>query len=455
MECSGSRSWIGGLDAHFRKLFGGCRRPATINRILFVSRLDRLTLKSMKDRHGILIFKVYIMTAVRLPRLSRPGVLESIAPERLFALLKPYSHFFADRSVLIDSPDSIDCQAVIREITHANRETPAELLDAICLIDELASTVAVDLLLDRIPADSLGLTPGGEHTQADIVTAAWLNQREELIQTHARARLKRARSYDYYQSSLTKPPKFVTPAEETLEQLERDIDSWFVERYRGQGTKVGIFDNGAEVEFSIMHGSLYRRQPIVKAGEFGIQSFWPVQSDSAVYNREFGELRINAKSLKEKELYCRLLGKHVFGHEECFPTGVKYTLDPLREFEFDALRPGDIEGIRNVRMVELNLGDPDSRYGVVTTRRGDDLFDWAQATKKNIRLERRLISATFKMELFNRKGELAITIRPPNVAIYNRGKVASIIEEWLMQRGFIIAGKQLRRKHHEPALARA
>ena len=79
------------------------------------------------------------MTAVRISRLSRPGVFESIAPERLFALLHPYADFFASRSVPIESPDSIDCQAVIREITKADHETPADLLDAICLIDELAN----------------------------------------------------------------------------------------------------------------------------------------------------------------------------------------------------------------------------------------------------------------------------------------------------------------------------
>ena len=96
----------------------------------------------MKDCYEILIFKVYIMTAVRLPRLSRPGVFESIDPKRLFELLHPYADFFANRSVPIETPDSIDCQAVIREITKADRETPADLLDAICLIDELANTVS-------------------------------------------------------------------------------------------------------------------------------------------------------------------------------------------------------------------------------------------------------------------------------------------------------------------------
>ncbi|MCA9193990.1 MAG: hypothetical protein KDB03_19600 [Planctomycetales bacterium] len=393
------------------------------------------------------------MTAVRLPRLSRPGVLESIANERLFALLRPYADFFASRAVPIETPDSIDCQAVIREITKADRDTPSDLLDAISLIDELANAVAVELLLDRIPAHSLGIERSGKHSAADIITAAWLSNPDKLVQTHALSRIKRVRSYDYFQASQTTAPKFVTPAEETIQQLERDIDSWHVERFRARGTRVEIFENDEEVEFSIMHGSLYRRQQVVENGRFGFQSFWPVQSASAIYNREFGELRINAKTGKEKALYCRLLGKHMFGNENLFPTGIKYTLDPLREFEFDALAPGSIEGISDVRMIELWLGDPDDRYGVITIRKGDDLLNWAQAKKKNIWLERRLISATFKMELLRPKRELAITVRPPNVAIYSRGPVAAIIEAWLTERGFIISPKSPTRTRHEPALA--
>ncbi len=134
----------------------------------------------MKDCYEVLIFKVCIMTVVRLPRLSRPGVIESIDPKRLFELLHPYADFFANRSVPIEGPDSIDCQAVIREITKADRETPADLLDAICLIDELANTVAIELLLDRMPAHTLGIQPGGKHSAADIVTAAWLANPESL-----------------------------------------------------------------------------------------------------------------------------------------------------------------------------------------------------------------------------------------------------------------------------------
>ncbi len=113
----------------------------------------------MKDCYEVLIFKVYIMTRCSTSAFIAPGVIESIDPKRLFELLHPYADFFANRSVPIEGPDSIDCQAVIREITKADRETPADLLDAICLIDELANTVAIELLLDRMPAHTLGIQP--------------------------------------------------------------------------------------------------------------------------------------------------------------------------------------------------------------------------------------------------------------------------------------------------------
>ena len=61
------------------------------------------------------------------------------------------------------------------------------------------------------------------------------------------SRIKRVRSYDYFQASQTTAPKFVTPAEETLRQLERDIDSWHVERFskglRRFGTRGASFSS--------------------------------------------------------------------------------------------------------------------------------------------------------------------------------------------------------------------
>ncbi len=141
----------GGWDAHAWNFSRGSRRLATSNRLLCVSRLDRLTFRSMKDCYALLISSLH-HDRCSFATLVTPRCARVHFPLAIVRSTSTYAGFFANRSVPIESPDSIDCQAVIREITHADHETPADLLDAICLIDELANAVAVELLLDRVPA---------------------------------------------------------------------------------------------------------------------------------------------------------------------------------------------------------------------------------------------------------------------------------------------------------------
>jgi len=42
-----------------------------------------------------------------------------------------------------------------------------------------------------------------------------------------------------------------------------------------------------------------------------------------------GELRINARSVRERDLYRTHFGHHVFGDPHFFPGDEKYSLDPL------------------------------------------------------------------------------------------------------------------------------
>jgi hypothetical protein len=394
------------------------------------------------------------MTSVRLPRLSRPSVFESIAPERLCSLLKPFEEFFRSKQVEVSDPKALCCQAIIGAIMQSDRDTPNSLLDAVCIIDEMATQVAVDQLLDSLSLADLRLTTDGEYSAADIMTAAWLYQREKLLKQHAHGRIKRCRAFDCFQSSQPTAPKFTMPKAEQVRTLERDLDAWFVERLQGYGTRVEIFANDTEVEMSIRHGSLFRREQTLDDGVFGSIAYRPVQCDTAIFQRSLGELRLNAKTRKEKALYCRLIGKHFFDDENCFPVGDKYTLEPLREYGHASLSPGDIDGVRSVRLVELKLEDSEV-LEAITVRKAKDLFAWAEHHNKGIHKNRRMLEATFRMCVIGRKAERVITIRPPNVAIYNRGLDAPTIESWLVQRGYIVTKSSSKRQRHEPALASA
>lgn len=397
------------------------------------------------------------MSTLKLPRLSKPHLLRSIAPERLAVLLQPHHEFFFTRGIQVatlDKSDAAGVERVIQCLLHPDRDTPLELLNAVCMIDEMASPQSIDLLLNEIPYAELGLATDGSHSAVDIAAAAWLQQRERLLHVHARCKLKNARAFEYFQNSHAQPPQFRMPPTETVRMLEADLDALFESRLRGRGTRVEIFPGDDEVELSIRHGSLFRREQSIDDGIIGTVAFRPVQCDAVIFNRQLGELRVNAKSATEKTWYCRLIGKHLFGDENCFPSGEKYSLEPLRQYGHASISPGDIDEIRQIRLVELSTYDGGD-YSAWTIRKASDLFAWLAVLRKDIPAERKLARATFKMKLFGRRDERTITLRPPNVAIYSRGPEATIIEAWLEQRGFVVSKRSARRQTHAPILASA
>ena len=82
----------------------------------------------------------------------------------------------------------------------------------------------------------------------------------------------------------------------------------------------------------------------------------------------------------EKRLYCQKFGLRLFGDANCFPGTRKYTLEPLRELEVDALACGDIEGIESITLKVY----PDARHETLNETNRDevetDLVAWLDAT---------------------------------------------------------------------------
>ncbi|WP_319561240.1 hypothetical protein [Marispirochaeta sp.] len=69
-----------------------------------------------------------------------------------------------------------------------------------------------------------------------------------------------------------------------------------------------------------------------------------------VYNPENGDIRMNARSKGEKELYRTKFGFHLFGDVEFFDGKSKFTLEPLRESGAASILCDDIDGIDWVRL---------------------------------------------------------------------------------------------------------
>ena len=159
--------------------------------------------------------------------------------------------------------------------------------------------------------------------------------------------------------------------------------------------------------------------------------------DVVVYARRLGELRINARLVGEKKLYCQKLGQHLFVDENCFPGIRKYTLDPLREYGADSLACGDIEGIESITLIEINLlwG---GAHREIEIRKANDIFAALAARQRELPEHPRIIKAVFKVKFADSKTPRSVTVRPPNIAQYTRDSDAALVEQWLELRGFIV-----------------
>lgn len=167
------------------------------------------------------------------------------------------------------------------------------------------------------------------------------------------------------------------------------------------------------------------------------RGFRPLKYDVLIYSPQIGELRVNARSKGEKQLYCSKFGKHLFGDEAIFPGAQKYTLDPLRKNGADSLACFDIEGIDEVKLKEVELyfdGDP----WEVVVRKSDDVFKMLDARKKPFPEAGRIIRAAFRIKFTDAKTPRTVVIKPSNIAKFTRDDDSLLVDKWLEARGFIV-----------------
>jgi hypothetical protein len=382
------------------------------------------------------------LATFRLRHFSSPSILRSIDPDRLLALLGPHQEFFESRGLTLPAAGyagDLEYEALVDIFSTPDSGTPKELLDALFLIDEMSTAEGMDSLLTAAESAGIDLNlPVDEnHSPADVAVQVWLLDREILERKHAEQFLQRPKSFEYFQSHYADPPVFTMPVPAVRQQLENALDNWFELKRRGRGTRVFIYEDSQEVRFLIRHGEPFKREESLNGAGVASVCYRPLKYDVVVFDRQVGELRINAQLVGEKKLYCEKLGRYLFSDGSCFPGTKKYTLEPLRELGVDALACGDIEGIELITLTEVDF-HWGGGHGEVEVRKADDLFAALAAREGHLPTSPRIIKAVFRVKFEDSKTPRTVKIRPGNIAEYTRDGDASLIEQWLNLRGFIL-----------------
>ena len=380
------------------------------------------------------------MATFRLRHFSNPSVLRAIARERLLAFLEPHGSFFTSRGYDLPQPEDgeeIDYQQLIDIFMSPNEATPPDFVDALYLVDEMSGHEEMATLIEAAGREGVVLDDGDEHTPADIAIEVWLQNSELLERKHAEQFAYKPKSFEYYQTDREEPPVFTSLSAAKRAQLERDLNDYFEDKRRGRGARVFVYPDEHEVRFLARHGEPFKREESLAGADVGSVCYRPLKYDVVVYDRRLGELRINARLVGEKRKYRELFGEHLFGDKDCFPGTAKYTLDPLRELGADAVACGDVEGIESIVLTEVHFfwGGP---QGEIEIRKAADVFAALEARGRAMPERARIIKAVFKVKFEDSKTPRSVKIRPSNIAEYTRDHDASVIEQWLGLRGFLV-----------------
>lgn len=390
------------------------------------------------------------MATFRLRRFSSPHILQAIDPPRLLRFLDPFRDYLAGRGVALPPAGTtgpIDHDRLVEVFLAPEAGPPKELLDALFFVDEMATPPGMDALIAAAGRARLALDERPDQSPADVAVQVWLLDRQLLESEHAQQYLYRPRSFEYYQTGRAEVPPFVMPPAARFRALERELDDWFEERRRGRGTRVFAYQRDDAVWFLVRHGEPYKREESLDGPRTASVCYRPLRYDVLVYEQAVGELRINARSVRERDLYRTHFGHHVFGDPHFFPGDEKYSLDPLLRRGEPSLVCADVAGLEWVRLREVHVFWGGAEHAV-EIHRADNVF--RAMDERGVRLPEtaRLVRAVFQVKFTDSRRPRSVTIRPSNVAQYTRDDDAELIEQWLRRRGFILTAEQREEAAH-------
>ena len=298
------------------------------------------------------------MATFNLRRFANPETLRTIDERHLRALLGPHASYLSSRGVHLEPERPLDHDALASVLLAPDDATPESLVSALYLVHETSTPGHMAALLEALPAGLLDAAP--DATPADVAIQAWLRAPEVLERVHARRFAKVRRSFTHHLAAGGGGDLGV-PEPEKLVALERDLGEWFALKKKGEQARVFAYAKNDGVWFVIRHGGSFRRERAVRAGKSATVFFRPERHDVVVHNAVAGELRVNAGTKAEKEIYRVLFGTHLFGDPEHFPLSKpKYTLEPLARDPEASLVCADVAGLVSVTGTRdrLLLGRP-------------------------------------------------------------------------------------------------
>jgi hypothetical protein len=379
------------------------------------------------------------MQTMKLTRYNKISVLKHIGPPLLDRFFEHFEQDFQRHGLPLPRPDLPE-EEYFNRIAHLLNhpdKLPNALNEALAALEDVGRPEAQDFLTALPNWNELLARFKTGSTYEEIALQLWLYDPNLLIRASNTQRLKRLTAFEHAGRS----PNFTTPASalepgSVLPELTASLDAWFGLNDRGENTvRIELYPMAGEFWFLIRHGDRYSRTPSINARKTEMILFRPERDDVVVLSPELDELRINARTKGERDLYIRQFGLQLRGCEDFFTRLPTYTLDPLRTAGPDALDPAGCEGISKVRLRELEVWFEEHR---TITRSERCLFEMSDAGggESPIPKQGELRRAILEFEFAGSARPRPVEIRLPNTLKLGRRCDARLVLSYLSAQRF-------------------
>lgn len=377
------------------------------------------------------------------PRFAKPSVLGSISPALLCQLLEPHREWLGRADVSIDDPAALNVDA-LSLLIMTGAGLPDELVELVCLIDDLATHHMFDRVLSC--AHDAGVRIDDDVTGHDLAVRVMLVDPGAMVDLRTERSSLRPKKYERYMAMTKTIPSPRTRSRKRIEAMENDLDEDFINRFRQRSVgvaKVYAFDEPHGFRLMIRRGDTRRNQLIIDdSDETRTRPFLhrPELYDVVRYDRRHGDLLVNAKSKADIRAYCLLVGKHLFDDRFAFDPNLaprRYSLDPIRDNGPACLSCAHIDGLDDVRLTLLRM-EPAGFDSTPFTIGPGDVFHALPLIGNTIDPSAELTRAVLRFRLHGQSRERTVTIAPPISATYERDDAADVIEEFIEQAAFLL-----------------
>ena len=375
--------------------------------------------------------------ALKLKSFAQPDLLKRIQPQNLIRLLEPHRLFFAMKEFSLPAGDDgkIEYLALAGVLAQPDEDMPSELVEALHVIGNFSGDEYFNDLLEL--AQRVGLEVDADATTPDLATQIYLRDSQILERKDREQVFEKRKTFESYRAANPESVVAVDELPTDLLPLEAALDKYFQSKKQGVGCPVIRKDSAGEIRFLVQHGQTCKREPSRKGKLSTCTFFRPEKVDVVILDVAHNEMRINAANIHDGRQYRALFGAHLFGDENRFVFIEKYTLEPLRKDGVAALNCRDVEGIESVRLREIEYAWGGA-FDHVEIHRAEDLFKALTLLSRDIEKGGRINRALFKIKLDGEKKARTVTIKAGNKSGYNRGEEATMIEDWLRARGFVL-----------------